>query len=256
MLKLSQLSSGYLFLCSPPFLEDRPSAVKLDSRETPPPLHFSPATSDRDRSSTAEPTPIGTPIGFSAPYTRRSEREKDLLFSWHRKPGDIYAYTSSAYADSELLDTDLEDSPFPLFGQSPPQGMARPFDIATRNSPPSPRNSQTSNLTSALHATTGNGPPSSTAMNMNGGKSRPYNFARPESENGNVPFSTQYGSGAQPIAMNGSSRERPRRESLGGSLVGGMSWGGVSVGSWIRDEYVPFSLEIVAHYVLIRLMVF
>lgn len=29
---------------------------------------------------------------------------------------------------------------------------------------------------------------------------------------------------------------RPRRESLAGSLVGGMSWGGVSVGSWIRDE--------------------
>lgn len=30
--------------------------------------------------------------------------------------------------------------------------------------------------------------------------------------------------------------ERRRRESLAGSLVGGMSWGGVSVGSWIRDE--------------------
>jgi len=31
------------------------------------------------------------------------------------------------------------------------------------------------------------------------------------------------------------SEQRPRRESLA-SLVGGMSWGGVSVGSWIRDE--------------------
>lgn len=40
----------------------------------------------------------------------------------------------------------------------------------------------------------------------------------------------------------GSNREKPRRESLAGSLVGGMSWGGVSVGSWIRDEFVlPFS---------------
>jgi len=44
--------------------------------------------------------------------------------------------------------------------------------------------------------------------------------------------------GAKPISMNNprNAAERPRRESLAGSLVGGMSWGGVSVGSWIRDE--------------------
>jgi len=41
--------------------------------------------------------------------------------------------------------------------------------------------------------------------------------------------------------VNGASKKperatRRRRESLAGSLVGGMSWGGVSVGSWIRDE--------------------
>lgn len=49
----------------------------------------------------------------------------------------------------------------------------------------------------------------------------------------------QYGgSGAQPISMSGSNRAHPRRESMAGSLAGAMSWGGVSVGSWIRDEYV------------------
>lgn len=53
--------------------------------------------------------------------------------------------------------------------------------------------------------------------------------------------------GAKPISMNiqnpnrGDTGNRPRRESLAGSmmagsLMGGMSWGGISVGSFIRDE--------------------
>lgn len=60
---------------------------------------------------------------------------------------------------------------------------------------------------------------------------------------------SQLGSGAQPISVNASSRQKPRRESLAGSMVTGMSWGGNSVGSWIRDEYVtanghPFDCSI------------
>ncbi|KAL9002275.1 MAG: hypothetical protein Q9188_004787 [Gyalolechia gomerana] len=229
-----------------------PPLVKLDPRDTPPPLHFSPVTSERERSSTAETTPIGTPRTFDNPFRRsdrerEKERERDLLSSYYRKTSGFAGNTSS-YVDSALLESDTEDSTFPLFQDHPasdPDMDARtaPVNIATSSDFMSPsRRHQTSNLTSALQSTSGNETRPTAAMNISNGKGPHPGFARRDSLTSALAASgSHHGSGAQPISMNNSNRERPRRESLASSMVSGMSWGGVSVGSWVRDEYAfPF----------------
>ncbi|KAF1971672.1 hypothetical protein BU23DRAFT_569831 [Bimuria novae-zelandiae CBS 107.79] len=113
---------------------------------------------------------------------------------------------------------------------------ASPIDIATppRFGSNSPQN-QTSNLTSALReagASRDTNPDAPTSQ-QNGGSEfqRPSLTARNDSLNGLG--GSFYGSGARPISM----KDRPRRESnTMNSLVNGLSWGGVSVGSWIRDD--------------------
>lgn len=207
--------------------------MKLDSRDTPPPLHHSPATSDFDRTSTAEPTPVGTPRGFDAPSRRRSEKEKekDLLFSWHRRAHGV-ADTPTSYIDSALLECDFEEPTFPLFSDPMTASMVNstPIDIATSSS----RHNQASNLTSALQSTTGNEMRPAQAMSIAGSESKTNGFGHRDSfTSAMAGVDSRHGSGAQPISMNG---EKPRRESLAGSMVGGMSWGGISVSSWVRDE--------------------
>ena len=216
--------------------------MKLDSRETPPPLHYSPTFSDLERVSPSETTPVGTPQGFGPVYPRKPERERDLLFSWHRKTSDHFEGQSGLYVDSTLLDSDLEDSVFPLFAQSPPRdaimGGSSPISIGTqsRGAHASPEQ-HTSNLTSALQSSTGNELRSSSSMFVGSGKGTSSGTGRHDSMTGGMSGLTpQYGTGAQPISMNSSNRGQPRRESMAGSMAGGMSWGGVSVGSWLRDE--------------------
>ena len=189
--------------------------------------------SDRERSSTAETTPIGTPRGFATGFPRKAEKEKECLFSWHHKHGG-FASSTSSYVDSTLLESDPEDSTFPLFNDPSEQldmgSRTNPIDITTMSRHGSPRSS---NLTSALQTTSGNEAKPISAMDDSGAQFKGFG-----SGFGGAGSGSQFGGGAQPISMNASNREKPRRESLAGSMVTGMSWGGNSVGSWIRDEYV------------------
>ena len=211
--------------------------VKLDSRDTPPPLHFSPVASDRERSSTAETTPISTPRAFATGFPRKAEKEN--LFSWqYRHSG--FAPPTSAYVDSTLLDSDFEESTFPLFNEPSVSLNPRSAGKATENATPSGHQalrgpSYTSTLTSALQTTSTNEVRSTTAMDVG---SQPNGFG-----SGLGGSASQQGTSAQPISVKASNREQPRRESLASSLVTGMSWGGNSVGSWIRDEYAVNGLS-------------
>ena len=214
--------------------------VKLDSRDTPPPLLHSPAVSEFDRVSPAETTPVSTPRATSASvFPRKAAREKDLLFSWHHRASPGFDPASQIYPDSALFDCDLDEAPFPLFGQSPPKesmsGGTAPIGIAIRHNSSSPHQSS---LTSALREANHNElRPSDNYGYMIPGKTSSGRHDS-VSMSGLTP---QYSNGAIPISMNGSARQQQRRESnAAGSMMGGMSWGGISMNSWVRDEYVPW----------------
>jgi len=228
----------------PPTFSTAPSltSVKLDSQAgTPPSLTHSPTTSDRGRESTVECTPVATPVA-SVATLNRPRKEPNLYFSWHRKQAHDSQATGD-FVEEDILFPDTSDSTFPLFPDSPPDvGRPRvmasavsPIDITSppRYSSPSPRN-QTSNLTNALQ---GAGPYDVPGSGIDIGGTRSGNDGRLNvtGRNGSVSngFGSYYGTGARPIAM----RQRSRRESnTAGSFMNKMSWGGTSVGSFIRDE--------------------
>lgn len=216
--------------------------------DTPPSLYYSPSISDHDHLSTSESTPISTPVGFGATssYTRKpSSRSKDSP-AWDsnasRDPG-----SRPFYLDSTLAETDGEDpvdvSHLPLFPSPSPgktdtmNGQQSPFDLSARQTSVSPPGQQASNLTSALQKAANNDRAGNSSVPAASNASAVYKAAAARKDSLSASMS-QWGNGTKPISVMGSNREKPRRESLAGSLVGGMSWGGVSVGSWIRDESV------------------
>ncbi|KAJ5641984.1 hypothetical protein N7490_005984 [Penicillium lividum] len=124
---------------------------------------------------------------------------------------------------------------------------AAPIDIATRQSTSvSPPGQQASNLTSALQRA-GNGERIGSVSHHPSGGLGVFKAPPPRKDSIGA-ANAQWGNGTKPISMSGSARDKGRRESLAGSLVGGMSWGGISVGSWIRDDIImtgtsPFTFQ-------------
>ncbi|KAJ6110940.1 hypothetical protein N7486_003175 [Penicillium sp. IBT 16267x] len=124
---------------------------------------------------------------------------------------------------------------------------AAPIDIATRQSTSvSPPGQQASNLTSALQRA-GTGERTGSISHHPSGGLGVFKAPPPRKDSIGA-ANAQWGNGTKPISMSGSARDKGRRESLAGSLVGGMSWGGISVGSWIRDDIImtgtsPFTFQ-------------
>ncbi|EXJ62143.1 hypothetical protein A1O7_02576 [Cladophialophora yegresii CBS 114405] len=208
----------------------------LDLEDSPPPLNHSPSPSDRSQFTSRDTTPV-TPVGNGPSFSRKTE--KDLL-PWFKKPIDVGRTTTRLCLDTDtsLLAPDFDDNTFPTFGVSPPrQGMAsvaRPFDISVRQTSTSPRGNQPSNLTSALQRSDSE----EKRMMANATPDTALNRPIPQMPSNSSSDFSNFEHGARPISMKGRPDDRARRESLAQSLNAGMSWGGISVGSWIRDDMV------------------
>ena len=198
--------------------------------------------------SSGESTPVSTPKGVgatAAAFPRKAERERDLVFPWHRRAAGYGAggapSASHFYADSTLLESELGDDSFPLFESTVGNG-AGAFEmdggVSGIGIPPHTQTSprpNTSTLTSALQATSGNELRSTPAGGNAMSWGKPAGSGRHDSIS-MAGLTPQYTSGAVPITGHRNSNAQGRRESNAGSIMSGMSLGGISMNSWIRDE--------------------
>ena len=191
------------------------------SRDTPPPpLSHSSSLSEQSTTPSTVTTASVSPPEQPQPHS-------------HSHPWFQRQKTSSAGTRLSLIDPDFDENTFPTFGATPTEESmavetATNDSFTLRQTSTSPRGNQPSGLTAALKSESASNPTTQTPRME---PPRP-SLAVPESsdmsklENGSRPISVK-----RPNTFN-------RRESLAQSVgMGlGMSWGGVSVGSWVRDE--------------------
>jgi transcription factor SFP1 len=204
----------------------------FEYEESPPSLHHSPSPSDQSQFPSRDTTPV-TPVSSTLPGKKP---DKDRFLPWFKKPIDIGKSTTRLCLDTALLEPDFDDNSFPLFGASPPPtgmaGVASTINLSARHASTSPRGNQPSTLTSALQRGDSGENNYLDGMNMAAPHAVP-----PVHHESSADFS-RFENGTRPISVKGKMNNNMRRESLAQSVNTGMSWGGISVGSFLRDEYV------------------
>ena len=202
----------------------------FNSRSSPPPLQHSPSPSDLTSSNSWDTAPV-TPVTLGFSPAKRFEKPPEVV-PWFQRPPKAATVTTSLTLDSSLIDPDFDENTFPLFGASPRRShmaVGAPSDdqIPPREPSTSPRGNQASSLTAAFKQTANSEASAFLAPPMDSSKP---SFLSPEHSD-----MSRFENGARPISVKGRPANN-RRESLAQSIGMGMSWGGVSVGSWIRDE--------------------
>ncbi|EXJ87305.1 hypothetical protein A1O3_04264 [Capronia epimyces CBS 606.96] len=204
----------------------------FEYEESPPPLNHSPSPSDRSHLTSRDTTPV-TPVGSGPSSGKKTDRD---FLPWFKKPIDVGRTTTRLCLDNSLLKPDFDDSTFPTFGASPPvRGMAsvaNPLGISVRQTSTSPRGNQPSTLTSALQRSDSEEKRKMATQVPETALNRPI----PQMPSNASDDFARFEHGARPITMKGVANDKARRESIAQSLGAGMSWGGISVGSWIRDD--------------------
>ncbi|KAI6788354.1 hypothetical protein KC360_g8829 [Hortaea werneckii] len=194
------------------------------------------------RDSSVESTPVSTPhsTGFNlSSYTTATKNpaaDREVFFNAHfQSGGDASEELSS---DELLFPCDQPDTDFdvPLYPSAHPLGhaapMVGPVDIApnSRHNSRSPPSKETTENASQFQR-----PSISIREEPNMEDARQNESQYPGLRKGSIGMlgTTPYGTRSIPVRGGDIRRES---NALSGSLMNGMSWGGISVGSFIKDD--------------------